>query len=191
MSYYSCPNIRGIQFFWFAYLSGPLGDFLFKIMLSEKRLTLLRHGEAAVAVGQSGDFKRKLTDHGRAQLTRLHGMVLSEGLTFDHAVYSHAIRCVESLQIINSTGSIPSIEKHPAIYNASLMQLLAVVNSLNDDLVDVLVVGHNPGISHLVGFLSGDASIVFTPGMMVRMSFAIDNWKLISRHSGRIVEVLQ
>jgi phosphohistidine phosphatase len=160
-------------------------------MVSEKRLTLLRHGEAAVAVGQSGDFKRKLSDQGRAQLTRLHGMVLSEGLTFDHAVYSPAIRCVESLRIINSTDNIPSTEKLAAIYNASLLQLLAVVNSLNDDFADVLVVGHNPGISHLVGFLTGDASIVFTPGMMVRMSFAIDRWTLISRQSGSIVEVLQ
>lgn len=160
-------------------------------MLIDKKLTLLRHGEAAVGVGQSGDLKRKLTQHGASQLLRLSNLLESEEMDFDFAVSSPAKRCLESLEIINKENRIPQVEKNPAIYDASVMELLAIINSFGDTHANVLLVGHNPGISHLVGFLTGDSSIVFAPGMLVRISFELPAWKLVSRNSGSILEVMQ
>ncbi|WP_158861211.1 SixA phosphatase family protein [Lunatibacter salilacus] len=160
-------------------------------MQVEKKLTLLRHGEAAVGMGQSGDLKRKLTQQGRIQLLRLSNLLEFEEMHFDYAVSSPAMRCLESLEIINKEKRIPKVEKNPSIYDAPVMGLLDIINSFEDTYSNVLLIGHNPGISHLVGFLTGDSSIVFVPGMLVRISFEFADWKLVSRNSGRILEVIQ
>lgn len=160
-------------------------------MLVNKKLTLLRHGEAAVGMGQSGDLKRKLTQHGRSQLVRLSNLLESEGVNFDYAVSSPALRCLESLEIINKEKRIPITEKHLSIYESSVMELLNVITSFDDSYSSVLLVGHNPGLSHLVGFLTGDSSIVFVPGMLVKISFQFSSWKLLSRNTGSVLEVMQ
>lgn len=160
-------------------------------MQIEKTLTLLRHGEAASGIGQSGDLKRKLTPHGCNQLIRLSNLLESEEMNFEYALSSPASRCLESLEIINKEKRIPKVEKNLSIYDASVMGLLKTINSFDDAYSNVLLVGHNPGISHLVGFLTGDSSIVFVPGMLVRISFEFSKWNLISRNSGRILEVMQ
>lgn len=156
-----------------------------------KKLTLLRHGEAALGAGQSEDIKRNLTPHGRQQLTRLSNLLESEEINFDYALSSPATRCIESLEIINKDNRIPKVEKDLSIYDASVMGLLKTINLLDEAYSNVLLVGHNPGISHLVGFLTGDSSLVFVPGMLVRISFEFPRWKLISRNSGNILEVMQ
>ena len=81
-------------------------------MKAEKKLTLLRHGEAALGMGQAGDLKRNLTPNGKAQLARLRELLKNEGVTFDFAAFSPATRCQESLEIINTNGEISKIEKY-------------------------------------------------------------------------------
>lgn len=160
-------------------------------MQVEKKLTLLRHGEATVGVGQSGDLKRKLTQQGTTQLLRLSNLLESEEMDYDFAISSPAKRCLESLEIINKEKRIPRVEKNPTIYDATVMALLDIINTFDKAYSNVLMVGHNPGISHLVGFLTGDSSVVFAPGMLVRISFEVSDWKLVSRNSGSILEVMQ
>lgn len=160
-------------------------------MQLDKKLTLLRHGEAAMGMGQSGDLKRKLTKNGKTQLLRLESFLTAERTSFEYAACSPATRCLESLEIINGEGRINKIEKHLSIYEASVMDLMGIVNSLKNIYSDVLLVGHNPGISHLVGFLTGDSSILFVPGMMVRLSFELSSWRMVTRNSGSILEVMQ
>jgi phosphohistidine phosphatase len=160
-------------------------------MWKGKKLTLLRHGEAAVGMGQTNDLNRDLTDRGRSQLTRVCDLLESESVHFDYAITSPARRCLQTLEIINKEKRIPVSHKHPEIYESSVTALLGIINSFDNRYSNVLLIGHNPGISHLLGLLTGDTSILFVPGMLVKISFELPDWKMVSRNSGSILEVIQ
>ena len=120
-------------------------------MLIDKKLTLLRHGEADLGIGQEGDLKRRLSKQGNAQILRLSNLLESEKINFDYALISPASRCLETFQIINKDERIKMKEKHLSIYEASVVELLNVIESIDNAYSEVLLVGHNPGISHLAG----------------------------------------
>lgn len=156
-----------------------------------KKIALLRHGEAAVGHGRNGDLSRPLTDGGRAQLDRLQKILVANDIQFDYALYSPATRTTQTLEIL--AGAVPIGQRRAVrdIYEASLGDLMQLIHGLPTDVHDVLLVGHNPGISHLLSYLSGDSSVVFSPGMLVRLVLEIDDWTLASRSSAYIMEVMQ
>lgn len=160
-------------------------------MRIRRTLTLLRHGEAAVGHGQSADFDRPLTINGRKQLTRLGSLLKSEELDFDLTLYSPARRTSETLEIVSEDLEVGVKQKMDKIYNASLGSLLQVLQNTPSQFNHLLLVGHNPAVSHLQGYLTGDTSIIFSPGMMVRMEFEMEDWTLVSANTCRIIEVMQ
>jgi phosphohistidine phosphatase len=77
------------------------------------------------------------------------------------------------------------------IYQAEHGALLQVLNSFDNRDNHVMMVGHNPGVSHLAAFLTGEDHLLFSPGMMVRIAFYLEEWQHISKNSGVLVEILQ
>ncbi len=154
-----------------------------------KDLYIIRHGMAES--GDGDDFKRKLTDSGRGKVTRLALLLSSREIMFDFALYSTAERCKETFEILQAQDLIKEKTGKPSIYQAGHASLLQMIYGLNPSHNSVLLVGHNPGVSQLQGYLSGDLSLMLSPGMMVHIRFEGLDWKDISKNTGSIVEVLQ
>jgi phosphohistidine phosphatase len=154
-------------------------------------LTLLRHGEAEIGHGMREDYARILTGYGASQLTRLGNVLESRQISFDLTLYSPAIRTTQTMEILDRKLELGVKISDRGIYESSLAELLRVVQKLPPTYYQVLLVGHNPGITHLQGYLSGDSSIMFSPGMLVRMSLDVEGWDLVYRSSATLLEVIQ
>ena len=115
---------------------------------------LLRHGKAE-AFSPEGDFARKLTDRGRrdslwaGQHIRKH--LVEPALT----ISSDAARALETARIVSAElrGAVALVTEN-RIYNATVNDLLAVINEADDAVTTLIIVGHNPGLEELVWALA-------------------------------------
>lgn len=114
-----------------------------------KRLTLLRHGHAETRA-EGGDFYRTLSSQGRLEVERSATAIALTRFAPDLIVASAAQRTQDTAAVLKAhlrTEAI--IETTPKLYHASISVLLEVIHETPDAVGDLLLVGHNPGISEL------------------------------------------
>lgn len=155
------------------------------------QITLLRHGEAEQGFGINGDIKRKLTARGVFKLERLARVLKEREVSFDLLLKSPAQRTLQTAEIIGESIKIGLEDVKDDFYMADSEALFTVINQLSDQYHRVILVGHNPGISTLLAYLTNDFHLSLLPGMMAVVDLEADSWQAVSRGSGTLVEVLQ
>lgn len=164
---------------------------MFLKMAEPKILYVLRHGEAKPGIGIRGDFLRELTFEGRQQLNKLAEHLKSIDFKTDLILVSPAKRTQQSLEIITSALSIQNNQiTHDEIFDAEPQTLLEIINNINQPTNHLLLVGHNPGISSLVSFVSGQNYLSMKPGMMAVLEILVDEWRLLGGNTGILKEIL-
>ena len=119
-----------------------------------RRIVLFRHAKADWP--QVPDHERPLADRGR-QDAAAAGLKLAEtGIPFDLALCSTAIRTRETWKLaVQELPHRPKTVYEERLYEASPGELIAVLNETVDDVRNVVLIGHNPGIQGLADVLSG------------------------------------
>src|SRR5690606_16009316 len=153
-----------------------------------KKLTLMRHGEAETGIGCQGDFNRAITGNGIIKLQRLNLVLKQKEAKFDLLLKSPALRTMQTAQLISENLLVDEEIIEDAIYESSVDNLLEIVQFVPNRFENILLVGHNPGISALLVYLVGDFNISLLPGMMAVINFDLPNWNMISRGSGSLIE---
>jgi phosphohistidine phosphatase len=160
-------------------------------MAQSKFLYVLRHAEAKPGIGIKGDFLRELTLEGRKQLDRLLGILNKKDFKIDLVLVSPAIRTLQTSEIIG-LGFPSDIRKIvDDIFDAEPQTLLELLNDIKGEIQKVLLIGHNPGISALVAYISGQDYISMKPGMMAIIELQVDDWKMLGGNTGILKEILQ
>ncbi len=72
------------------------------------------------------------------------------------------------------------------IYEASVRELLEVVNALEDDVKSVLLIGHNPTVSFFGEYLTGSGFSGMEPCGLVTISLEMA-WREVSQGAGTFV----
>jgi phosphohistidine phosphatase len=122
-----------------------------------KHLLLMRHASA----GPGGvDRERPLSAEGAAEAARM-GPALAglaaRGFRPEHALVSPARRARETFEALRGALASLGAEEDEALYLASAGELLARLQRLPDRAAQVLLIGHNPGLTDLVAWLAGGA----------------------------------
>ena len=154
------------------------------------KIYLLRHGEAEFG-NPKGDFYRKLTPEGRKQLSRLAQILEGRKVSFDFLICSSSARTLETMGIIKEAVKVREILDTPDIYEADFHSLLFFLNGIPKEFQTVLLIGHNPGISALVEYLSGSGFINMSPGMMAVLDSSMDDWSYLGRETCSLSEIIQ
>jgi phosphohistidine phosphatase len=142
-----------------------------------RRVTLLRHAQAAGAPSGGRDFDRPLNEAGIAE-AREAAVALSAALPVpDLLIASAAARTLQTAQLLHDEvfAATPLLTE-PALYLATAEVLLDYLRGLDGAFTSVLVVGHNPGISDCCTILAGD-------GRVVNLGTAA--WRTFERPAGR------
>lgn len=118
-------------------------------------LTLVRHAKSSRDDPGLADFMRPLNDRGRRDAPVMGHRLRRSGVEPDLIVSSPAARAIQTARIIAGRIDFPEagIVEDGRIYEASAQELLALVRRLPDDRRDVMLVGHNQGLSDLVSLL--------------------------------------
>lgn len=121
-----------------------------------RRIVLLRHAKADW--GQETDHERPLAERGRKDAPVAGRRLAQSGIHFDLALCSTAARTRETWKLaVHELAERPRTVYEERIYEASPGELVALLNEVAEDVRDVLVIGHNPGMHGLAEVLTGES----------------------------------
>lgn len=151
------------------------------------KLYLLRHGKATNPEGYPEDYDRPLNKKGVLQINQI-GYRLKKGeLYIQQILSSSAIRTVETTKIVNYYLNVQQVKYEKELYLASEETILDFIVK-NASSKSVLYVGHNFGISDIATYLEDDTNSLAT-GQLMEFEFDVDDWNLITKGSGKLINV--
>ena len=133
----------------------------------------MRHGHAE---DSADDFARELSPAGRAAATRTGRALEEAGFAPDRILTSSARRALVTAELVaRACGHRGAVVGDRALYLASPSQYLAALHRLRASTDNVLLVGHNPGLSELARELCGYAGEL-APAAYVSTCFELTDW---------------
>lgn len=119
------------------------------------------------------------------------------GIDFDLALCSTAARTRETWKLaVHEFSQRPRTVYEERLYEASLGELIALFNETPDEMRNLLVIGHNPGMhgaaDALSGSAEGDALARMTRDGFPTAAYAVvefpGSWKSVEHGAGKLTE---
>jgi phosphohistidine phosphatase len=161
-----------------------------------RHLLLLRHAKSAWDTDAPDDFGRPLAKRGKKDALRMGQWMHGEGLVPGYILSSPALRAREtSYRVCKALGlSKRDIRFDPRLYLADVKTLLALLAEAPGGRGDLMLVGHNPGMEELLGYLWGENTAVPEDGKLLptaslaRLTLP-DDWKRLDYGCARRVRL--
>ncbi|MFC7919802.1 SixA phosphatase family protein [Streptomyces cinereoruber] len=160
-----------------------------------RRIVLLRHAKADWP--QVSDHERPLAERGRSDAPVAGRRLAETGIGFDLALCSTAVRTRETWKLaVHELPERPRTVYEDRLYEASLGELIALLNDVPDEVSDLLVIGHNPGMhalaDALAGRAEGDTATRMNRSGFPTSAFAVlafdGSWKSVEHGVGILVD---
>jgi len=153
----------------------------------KRSLYLLRHSYAELP-GDGSDSSRGLTMEGLTTVRALGRKLGENDFSPDLIVSSDALRAEDTA--INLTEELGISEQvityDEKVYEASVRELLQILNEFDGSVRSALLIGHNPTISFFGEYLTGNAFAGMEPCGLLTITFD-EVWSEISQGSGKFV----
>ena len=158
----------------------------------KKELLLIRHSEASPAYRGQSDQERSLTESGSVRAMQLANHLKSRGLTADALISSIAERGRQTAELLaeKNLKSQQEIIFSEDIYESSVRIMLSLINGLDDSLQRVFIVGHNPILTYLAEYVTGEIVEVLDPCGVLLLETSQESWKEISAGTMQLKEYL-
>nr|WTB30277.1 histidine phosphatase family protein [Streptomyces sp. NBC_00830] len=160
-----------------------------------RRIVLLRHAKAEWS--QDSDHERPLAERGRKDAPVAGRKLVDSGIVIDLALCSTAVRTRETWKLaVHEMPHRPKTVYEERLYEASLGELIALLNETPDDVRNLLIIGHNPSMhavaDALAGSAEGETMARMTRGGFPTAAFAViefsGSWKGVEHGVGKLVE---
>lgn len=156
-----------------------------------KRLLLLRHAKSDWGADYGGDHERPLNPRGREAAARVGRALAALGQVPQAVLTSSAVRARETVERAAEAGgwSCP-VEVSRDLYLSSTEDVLAAVRWQDDAVERLLVAGHEPVWSALVGELVGGARVKFPTAALARLDLGVGRWADVRPGAGTLAWLL-
>jgi phosphohistidine phosphatase len=149
-----------------------------------KQLHILRHAKSSWNDPSLRDFDRPLNDRGRKAAPFMGEWMAANGIKPNVIVSSPAERARQTATLAKEAAGFDCpLRFDERIYDATLVDLVAVVSELSEDHGSALIVGHNPGMEALVRYLTGE-TVEMPTAALASMTLDIEAWKDVEKASG-------
>ena len=155
-----------------------------------KSLLILRHAEAVVATDDVPEAQRPLTEFGEAQSRALGTWLKTRGYSPDRIECSAAVRAEQTADLLaNAASWTTPVSPFKHLYTATAEELLAQIRNQADDVTQLLLVAHAPGVADLVSALvtrHADAALMCDPATLAEVILDIGHWSAIETGHGTL-----
>ncbi|MCF6196091.1 MAG: histidine phosphatase family protein [Emcibacter sp.] len=158
-----------------------------------KRLFLLRHAKAGF---HPEDKSRPLAQRGIRDATWLGQYIKDTGLIPDYILCSSAVRARETGgYLLKNRKDKPQISFQDNLYLAPAGHLYDELKSLGPAINNVMIIGHNPGLSALFQNLATDPptdsrSLKYPTCMVAILDFDILDWSQLKSCTGQVFDLI-
>lgn len=152
-------------------------------------LTLVRHAKSSRDYPELSDFERPLNNRGRKEAPAIAAKLRKADIKPDLLISSPATRAITTARLFAEELNLhlDEIVLNPHIYEASAWTLQHIVRSLPPDRLEVMLFGHNPGISHFAHDLAECPFDEMATGAAVRIELPAKTWSLVKSGSGKVL----
>ncbi len=146
-----------------------------------KQLYIIRHGDSPIMQGGI-DFERPLSEMGKYDAINI-GLHLNEDYPLPSYILSSAAkRAIATARIIGEelefdTTKITSVK---GLHNAPMETVLAEISQISANHECIMVFGHNPGLSMLASYLTGENFNLETCNTVL-LNVEIDEWAELTK----------
>jgi phosphohistidine phosphatase len=157
-----------------------------------KYLILMRHAKALKESADGSDFSRDLDERGKKDAVVMALALTKTNFQPELIVSSPAKRTKKTSKIMAKELQMneSQIAFDSNIYEAGINDLMHVIHELDEMNSTIMLVGHNPSITSIVGYLTSTfAEHVPTSGIVV-VGFQENNWRLVQARTGRVIAYL-
>ena len=148
----------------------------------------MRHAKAVNADGLESDFERNLNDRGKQDAANMGQRLLVKNIIPDLIVCSAAKRTSKTANIVAQKLAYNehNILKEFELYNCTVDEAIRVIRNLSDEYKTVILVGHNPAITSLAGYLTNMLIEDFPTAGQACIEFKDISWKQVARNMGEL-----
>ncbi len=154
-----------------------------------KTLTLVRHAKSSWRDTALSDKKRPLNHRGKHDAPVMGRRIREHGIRPSLIISSPATRAWATAKKIAAELSYPLefLQREELLYHASVENLLDVVMSQDNGFNNMMVVGHNPGMTDFANFLSPGLTQNLPTAGVVCVEIDQDDWSLHDRPETRVL----
>jgi phosphohistidine phosphatase len=148
-----------------------------------KTLLMVRHAKSSWKDPDLADHRRPLNKRGKKAAPEMGRRLRARGVLPDVIVSSDARRAVDTAVSMADMLGLPpqAIRQNPDLYLGTPDRILAVVYQLDDQWNQVMLVGHNPGLTEMANrFTPAPIANIPTAGV-VALRFNTRSWRNIDR----------
>lgn len=154
-----------------------------------KILTIVRHAKSSWSDTSLSDAKRPLNRRGKHDAPMMGERILEHGVRPSLIVSSPATRAWSTAKIIAEAINYPRefLHKEKSLYLASLDRILDVVMAQDNGFNNLMIVGHNPGLTDFVNFLIPGLTNNLQTAGVVSVEIEQDDWSLYERPAAKLL----
>lgn len=158
--------------------------------MSSRRLIVMRHAKSSWDDATLDDHQRPLNGRGRREAPQVGRALEEMGWVPDRVIASDSARTLETWARMRTVlGEIP-LESRSELYHAGVRALGELARDWSPDLSTLLVLGHNPGWSHLASMLAGEPLKLKTAHAAL-LETDVDGWSEALTQPWRLVHVIR
>ena len=154
-----------------------------------KIITLVRHAKSDWKDTSLSDKQRPLNRRGERDAPEMGKRIAKHGIRPSLIIASPAVRAWTTAKIIASAISYPAefLQRDESLYLASLNDLLDAVAAQDDGFNNLMVVGHNPGLTDFANFLVPGLTNNLPTSGVVSVQFKGDDWSLYEQPKTELI----
>ena len=148
-----------------------------------KTLTIVRHAKSSWKDSSLPDNKRPLNRRGERDAPEMGRRIQEHGIRPSLIVSSPAVRAWTTAKVIAQAINYPRefLQKEERLYLASLDDILDVIVAQDNGFNNLMVVGHNPGLTDFANFLVPGLTNNLPTAGVVSVQVDQDDWSLYER----------
>ncbi len=156
-----------------------------------KKLFLIRHCEANQFEENTADHEKKLNDNGLEDAQKLNEWFTKNDIKLDTIYSSSAIRTTETANLVFNKY-IDKIKTKDSLYLCSKTEIIKLLKGLDEKILDVALIGHEPSTSECLKYLIGSfrpdlekvISFPYPAGGVAIIYFNIKEWIELDEKTG-------
>jgi len=148
-----------------------------------KTLFLVRHAKSSWENPRGGDFDRPLNSRGFDDAPIMAAKIKELCKIPDVIISSPALRAITTAQIFSDGFGIPQdkIIKDMSIYDKGHKHIINLVDKYDNKYSSLMFFGHNPDISTLATYFSGEFIDDVPTCCVICIDFDVDSWDAIKK----------
>ena len=148
-----------------------------------KTLTIVRHAKSSWKDSGLSDRERPLNKRGKRDAPIMAQRIAAAGIRPSQIISSPAVRAWTTAKVFAKELGYPAefLQREDGLYLASLDNLLDVVATQDNGFHNLMLFGHNPGLTDLVNYLVPGLTNNLPTAGVVSVNLECDDWMLYDR----------